>query len=215
MKFEGFTLGGFVVTPKMMVMAAEMAAVAGPPALLMIYAATRQPTPKLMSFFPARLGTQKRSPEQIRWIVIHSTEGGTGASNASYFQSPSSGGSTQLITGEDGLYRSVDDLVVPAGAPGANTEGLHIEFVGFAKWPREEWLRRKKTLHQGAKALAEWSHRYKIPLKRLTVEDLKNPKSRGITTHLDVSRAFKKSDHGDPGSGFPMDVLINEARMLA
>ncbi len=215
MKFEGFTLGGFVVTPKMMGMAAEMAAVTLPPALLMLYAVTRAPQPTLTKFFPARLGTQRRTPEQLRWIVVHSTEGGTGASNASYFQSPSSGGSTQLITGEDGIYRSVDDLIVPAGAPGSNTEGLHIEFVGFAKWPREEWLKRKKTLHQGAKALSEWSQRYKIPLKLLSAEDLKRPGSRGVTTHLAVSNAFKKSDHGDPGSGFPMDVLLNEARMLA
>jgi len=165
-------------------------------------------------YFPARIASGARPESALRWIVIHSTEGDTAAGAASWFQNPAAGGSTQLVVGEDGLYRSLDDLVRPAGAPGANDEGLHIEFAGYAKWPRETWLARKKTLEDGSKAIAEWGRKYKIPLKMLTIEQLRDPTSRGVTTHAMVSQAFKKSDHWDPGTGFPFDVVLSTAMAM-
>ncbi len=168
-------------------------------------------------FFPGRLSGGARSPERIHLIVIHSTEStGTGAAVASYFQSSGAFGSTQLIAGEDGIYRSVDDLKMPAGAPGANEDGLHIEIVGLAKWTRAEWLARApKAIEYAARAVAEWGHKYKIPLAYVNAEAIKGGKARGVTTHNDVSKAFKKSDHWDPGPGFPMDVLLEKARNYA
>ena len=37
---------------------------------------------------------------------------------------------------------------------------------------------------------------------------------RGICTHADISAAFRESDHTDPGSGFPLDLVIARAREL-
>jgi hypothetical protein len=31
---------------------------------------------------------------------------------------------------------------------------------------------------------------------------------RGITTHLEVSRAYKRSTHTDPGPGWPMAEML-------
>lgn len=165
-------------------------------------------------FFPARIGSGQRPPSAIRWIVIHSTEGDNAAGAAGWFQNPAAKGSTQIVVGEDGVFRCLDDLVRPAGAPGANDEGLHIEFAGFAKWPREMWLNRKKTLESGSQVIAEWADKYKIPLKMLSADELRSPTSRGVTTHAMVSQAFKKSDHWDPGNGFPFDVVLSTAKAL-
>lgn len=167
-----------------------------------------------LRFFPARIGSGQRQPGQIRWIVLHSTEGDSAAGAASWFQNPAAGGSTQLVVGEDGVFRTLDDLTRPAGAPGANDEGLHIEFAGYAKWTREQWLQRKKTLESGAQAIAEWSEKFGIPLKMLSPEELRSPTSRGVTTHAMVSQAFKKSDHWDPGTGFPTDMVLSTARAM-
>ncbi len=167
-------------------------------------------------FEPARLTGGARTPGSVRIIVLHSTESqGTAAAVASYFQSPSSGGSTQLVVGDDGCFRCVPDLKQPAGAPGANSDGLHIEVVGMAKWTREEWLERPIRLDNCARALAEWSQTYRIPLAFVDAAMLKTGRARGVTTHREVSQAFKKSDHWDPGAGFPIDVVLEKARMYA
>ncbi len=35
---------------------------------------------------------------------------------------------------------------------------------------------------------------------------------RGITGHVDVSRAFELSDHWDPGPGFPVESFLDTVR---
>lgn len=167
-------------------------------------------------FEPARLTGGARKPGSIHLIVLHSTEStGTAASVASYFQSGSAGGSTQLVVGDDGCFRSVPDLNQPAGAPGANSDGLHIEVVGLAKWSRAEWLEHPTRLDNCARAIAEWSQKYGIPLAFVDAAMLQTKRARGVTTHREVSQAFKQSDHWDPGPGFPLDVVLEKARMYA
>ena len=41
----------------------------------------------------------------------------------------------------------------------------------------------------------------------IDAEGLKAGK-KGVTTHAEVSKAFKKSNHTDPGLGFPMDRIL-------
>ena len=53
--------------------------------------------------------------------------------------------------------------------------------------------------------------RHAIPLRRLQPSDLVE-RRRGICGHADVSAAFGKSDHWDPGSGFPWDRFLRLAR---
>lgn len=182
-------------------------------------------------FFPAtRHGGKRKMPPTL--IVIHSTEGGTSARNiASYFHSPvrkitrpdgkiveEPGGSTHLVVDDTSCFRCLDDDVEPWGAPGANSEGLHIEFVndrgGSYTWTRETWLSHIPMLDIGADKIAEWVRMYSIPVQFVTEEGLK-AKVSGITTHLVVSNAFHFTDHQDPGKAFPMDVLLTkvQARM--
>jgi hypothetical protein len=145
--------------------------------------------------------------------VIHSTESPSARSSARYFQDPSSGGSTQIVLGEDGCYRSVEDLRIPAGAPGANQDGLHVEVAGYAKWTREQWLQNAPVALEALPGvLRAWSDAYGIPLRHVDAAGLLRGE-RGVTTHADVTKAYSKGEgHWDPGSGFPLEDVLARAR---
>lgn len=164
-------------------------------------------------FYPARLSGPTRPASALRLIVIHSTESDSARSSAQYFQSPAASGATQVLLGEDGCYRSVDDLRIPAGAPGANEDGLHVEIAGYAKWTTEQWYRNAPgALAQLPGVLRAWSDAYGIPLRYVDWQGLKRGE-RGVTTHADVTRAFSGgSGHMDPGKGFPLEDMLARAR---
>lgn len=147
----------------------------------------------------------------IKTGVIHSTDGGKGQTaqgNARYLAGPDAGGSTQLVIDDKICYRILGDLEIPYGAPGANMEGVHIEQVGTSTWSREEWLRRYMTLHHTAYKMAVWCHIYNFPPIWLSVDALKNGNIRGVTSHNNVSLAYKRSDHTDPGVKYPYDYFL-------
>jgi len=148
-----------------------------------------------------------RDVKNLKWIVLHSTESDSASGTVKYFQSPKSTGSAHFVVGEDGTYRTLPDEAQPWGAPGANAEGLHIEIVGHAKFTREEWEERKKTLENVKRIVSSWGSKYNIPLKFVDADGLKAGNS-GVTTHAEVSKAFHKSTHWDPGPNFPMDKIL-------
>jgi len=154
-----------------------------------------------------------RNTKNLRLIVLHSTEGSTAQGAAGWFANPASKGSTQIVVDNDHCYRTLPDDVVPYGSPGGRTneDGLHIEFAGFAKWTRAEWMLREAELLKGAAIVKHWCEKYGIPLVFLTAEDLKRDglKARGITTHVAITDAFKAGSHTDPGKGFPLDWFMS------
>jgi hypothetical protein len=153
-----------------------------------------------------------RSKGQIKWIVLHDTEGGTAESVAAMFARPSALASTHLVVDEIECWRMVPDLVIPWGAPGANTGGLHIEQCGFASWSRSQWLAHEKTLRRSAAKAARWSLMYGIPLRWVGKWGLKLGR-KGVTTHKDCSLAFPPNDgHHDPGPNFPKDKWMSWAK---
>lgn len=155
-----------------------------------------------------------RRAKDIRLIVIHSAEaadsfgGDTSAEGvANYFSRQSTQASTQLAVDRDSCVRMLPDLVIPWGARGANYDGLHVEICGYARWSRSEWLERTAMLKRAAFKVAVWCYQYHIPPRWLTVASVKGGITKGMTTHADVNKAFKKGDHWDPGSGFPKDLF--------
>ncbi len=149
-----------------------------------------------------------RKASAIRHVVIHSTEGGTAAGVAAFFASTARA-STQLVVDELECYRCVPDLVIPWGAPGVNTTGLHVEHCGFARWTRRMWLAHDATLRRSAAKAALWSWTFGIPRRWLTVGELRAGKP-GFCRHSDASRAFPPEDpHSDPGPGFPRDLYLD------
>jgi N-acetylmuramoyl-L-alanine amidase len=160
-----------------------------------------------------------RKATSIRLIVIHSAEaadsfgGDTSAEGvANYFSRSSTKASTQLAVDRDSCVRMLPDLVIPWGAKGANSDGLHVENCGYAKWTKAEWLKRTTLLRRSAAKCAMWAWRYNIPCRWLSVAQVKAGRAKGFTTHKDVNDAFKGGSHWDPGPGFPRTEFMEWVR---
>jgi len=155
-----------------------------------------------------------RTRKMLKWVVVHSTESSAPAVNiARYFASKSAGGSANMVVDDKTAYRTLPDLVIPWAAPGANTNGYHIEHCGFAAWTRAQWLDHRAMLRRSAYKAALRCHLYGIPPRWVGVLGLRLGR-KGLTTHRAVSFAFPKlaraaGFHTDPGKGFPRDYYLD------
>lgn len=154
-----------------------------------------------------------RSLNDVRLIVMHSTEGGTAESIAHYFSQSNAGGSAHLVVDDNACYRCLPNNIVPWGAPGANTQGFHIEQCGYAAWTKDEWEKHDKTIERAAFKAAYHCKLFGIPARFVDAAGLKAGK-RGITTHAEVSKAWPNDagNHHDPGTGWPRDEFIQRVK---
>jgi len=158
-----------------------------------------------------------RRAADIKWAVIHTAEAAVDSTGedrtaegvAAFFAREDTQASTQLAVDRDSCVRMLPDLVIPWGARGANTHGLHIEICGRAGWTRAEWLKPvwAPMLERAAYKVAVWCFHYKIPTRWQGPWGLRAG-FKGLTTHVDVNNAFKGGTHWDPGPGFPKDVFL-------
>lgn len=157
---------------------------------------------------------------QIDLIVIHDMEApeaqDTAENVANWFAGPNAPrASAHWCFDPDSAVRCVEDKDVAWHAPGANSNGLGYEHSGYAAQTRGEWLddASMATLRISAAQAAEDCRKYALPDAFVDAEGLLRGE-RGITTHLEVTRAYHKGTHWDPGYEFPMDVylqLVGEA----
>lgn len=155
-----------------------------------------------------------RGSEVPRIIVLHSTEGPTARSAANWFANPKSRASAHFVVDEKETIRCVEDARVAWAAQGTHQCGLQLEIAGYAKWSRDEWLARSATLDRAAMVIADWCLLHGIPPSMSEDPATISAKGwRGITTHVACNAAFPgKSNHWDPGPGFPRDVLVARVR---
>lgn len=158
-----------------------------------------------------------RIRENIKLVVLHSTEGGTAHSNAEWFANPRSEGSANMVVDDDTSYRTLPDLTVPWACPGANVSGWSIEHAGFAHWTRKEWLKHPKMLKRSAYKTALRCRQYEIPVRWVGPIGIRFGR-KGITSHRAVSYAYPilaraAGFHTDPGLGFPRDVYLGYVRL--
>lgn len=151
-----------------------------------------------------------RPLSQITLIVLHSTEGGTAEGVARYFTTKASGGSAHLVVDDDHCYRCLTNEQIAWGAPGANSQGFHIEQCGYAKWTAAEWKQHSDTLKRAAFKTAYHCHLFNIPIRFVVAADLVAGR-HGITTHAEVSKAWPNSagNHHDPGTGWPRAYFLS------
>lgn len=153
----------------------------------------------------------------IRLVVMHSmewTETSTTAEDcARMFATMTRQASAHVCVDNNSAVRCVADKDTAWAAPGANADGLQLELAGFARQTRAQWLDEygQDLLAQAAAVAAGWCKLHKIPVKKLTRAELKAGK-KGFTSHADVSAVYKRSDHSDPGTGFPWDVFLGLVR---
>jgi hypothetical protein len=161
--------------------------------------------------YTAKRNSGSRPLSAIRLVVLHDTEGGTAKTIARYFASPTAGGSAHLVVDDTSCYRCLPNTVVPWGAPGANTQGFHIEQCGYAKWTNIIWsTKHRATLERAAYKTALHCRKFGIPPYFLTADELKKGKT-GVTTHRECSLAFGGT-HSDPGPGWPRWWFMRRVR---
>lgn len=158
-----------------------------------------------------------------RWVVIHCMESGetlsTAENCARWFaglKGKAPRASAHYCVDADSVVQCVPDDRVAWHAPGANRYGIGVELAGMARQSVEQWLDTYSAamLQNAAQLTAMLCERHDIPPEFSDANQLRAG-TPGITTHAEVSRAFGKSTHYDPGKAFPTALFIravNEQR---
>lgn len=170
-----------------------------------------------MSFIQARNFTRGRS-NPIDVLVVHTMESpekpDTAEAVARWFAgSTAPQASAHYCIDSNSIVQCVQDNDVAWHAPGANHNGLGFEHAGRAAQGPAQWSDdySTKCLELSAGLAARKCVEYRIPVVWLSVSDLLAGR-RGITGHLQVSQAFKRSDHHDPGTQFPIERYLRLIR---
>lgn len=174
--------------------------------------APAEPLPDIPFVQAKHIGTG-RPAGAINQIIIHTAEtpktSTAAKSVAGYFATTDTVASAHYIVDAGSIYQSVKEDDQAWHAAGDNAHSIGIEHAGYAKQSADEWQDEynQQMLALSARLAADIASRYGIPAVRLTVADLIAGKS-GFASHADVSKAFKKSDHADPGPNFPWDSYL-------
>lgn len=163
-----------------------------------------------------------RDVSKLIWCVIHTTENDddTPPENvAKWQQDRNNDSSYNVLFGSSGrTVRSNDDNYCPwsAGMP-ANRIGIHGSAIGYASRTREHWNKFPHQLEAIAQWLAACHIEYGIPLRELTVDEVRRY-TPGVTTHAvywqAIGRAQGMDTRTDPGPGFPMDSVLERAKSI-
>lgn len=155
---------------------------------------------------------------QIDLVLIHDMEYPETPQGAewcaAFFAAPNAPrASAHYSIDSDSIVQSVRESDVAWHAPGANHNGLGIEHAGYARQTRAQWLDvySRAQLALSAKLVARLCSTYGIPILWVDPDGLRAGE-RGITGHRDVSMAFGRSSHWDPGPNFPQNVYLDLVR---
>jgi len=169
----------------------------------------------------------------IRLICLHTMESqekpGTAVNVAAWFSNKSrapkasahmcvDGSQANVKPGEKypaPIVRVVDDGDTAWAAPGVNADGLHIEMAGVAAQTVKNWADPYSlaVIDNAAIVSAIWCKKYEIPIRRLTLDQVKDGVSKGFIGHVDATNAFpdlakEYGSHTDPGANFPWTYFL-------
>lgn len=165
----------------------------------------------------------KRAKNDLRWIVLHAMDGGEDTNRAENCAAwmagkllpkfPPPRASAHYAIDADSVIQMVRDQDIAWHAPGANRYGIGIEHAGKANQTDIQWRDQFgiSMLNISASLVARLCTKYAIPAHFLNAEELTRG-HWGITTHLEVNKAFKGSTHTDPGPNFPLDWYIGQVK---
>lgn len=164
---------------------------------------------------PAKSSAGSNKP--ITRVVIHSAvmpcEPGRARQLAQMNKAGGGGGSWHYaVDPAEVIQCSYDSVICWHAPPNGGSIGIEMadwpeplpDVEGSPRWLllRRSWRWRKpnhiKMLNRTARLTAELCLAYDLPTVFLSPADLKAGK-RGVTTHANVSKAFRRSTHWDPG----------------
>lgn len=155
----------------------------------------------------------------VNIIVIHDMEApethDTAENIGHYFQHPDKPSSAHVGVDDNGIVQYVKDNNEAYAAPPRNPDAIHVELAGYGRQTRAMWLDPYgiAMLAHGSDAVAQYCLKYAVPIVKLGPADLKAGQ-RGICGHYAVSLAYGKSDHTDPGVGFPWDYFLHSTQLF-
>jgi hypothetical protein len=150
-----------------------------------------------------------------RLIVIHTMEGFTGPNGAydcaKYFQGPVGTSSQVCIDNNRGkVWEGVSRGNASWTQCNYNGAAVSCEQSGYASWSRSYWLaNRDAQLHNIADWIAEESRALGIPVTDLSSSQAQGS-GWGVCYHSELGSSG--CGHSDPGSGWPIDVVLDWAR---
>lgn len=170
-----------------------------------------------MTFIEAANFTKGRI-RPIQLIIVHDMEAPEGPATAenvaNFFHNQprnGNGSSATVCVDENSIVDCVREADTPWAAPNANSNGLHIEHAGYARQSKADWLSASNIamLEISAARAAHWAVKYGIPVRRLTVAELRAG-AKGFAGHIDVTNALNGGvGHTDPGENFPWDHYLS------
>jgi peptidoglycan hydrolase-like protein with peptidoglycan-binding domain len=206
----GLEVTGEVTVLELQLMAAPRSPSIRPPPVLA----------RTIPFVQSRFYGKRRTVVDL--VVLHCMEGAESSTRAEHCAqymaalSPDAGAkSAHYYVDSDSVVQGVPDHVVAFAAPGANHNGLQIEHAGYARQSTAEWLDDfgVRMLWLSAQLVARKARERSLPIRFVRAADLLKKGARGITTHHEVSIAFGRSDHHDPGPGFPMTWYLEQVQL--
>lgn len=164
-------------------------------------------------------------------VVVHDSEGGEGGNAAAnlvaYLSRPGDrpngsggmyGSGYHAVADELGGYIQIGDWIRnPYHAPPLNATWWSICMPGKAGQTREQWLDgpSRQYIRGVAQFIVDRWHEdgERWPLEFRTATELLVG-GMGYTSHNEVSQAWHRTDHWDPGPHFPWDVLATDIAAL-
>lgn len=156
----------------------------------------------------------------VNRLVIHSMEHpeipGTAKAVCQWFAGKTAPQASAHFNIDDKeIWGSVHEEDTAWHAP-PNQHSIGIEHAGFAAQTVAEWSDpySEAMLRLSARLAAGICARHGLPVAFVPAAGLLRGE-RGITTHAEVSKAWRQTDHSDPGPNFPMAHYLNLVREAA
>lgn len=153
------------------------------------------------------------------WIVVHTTEGSEGLRSAedgaAYDAHRPDGTSTHYMHDQDTTIQEVRTTDRANSAMGTgNRYGIHHELCGKAAQSPAQWhdAASAGTLARFARQAARDAKKWDIPVRHLTVAEVRSKSARGFCAHADITAAFGESTHQDPGANYPWSEVLGMVR---